>query len=102
MYEIWLGNHSSDGMKNVTPGSYFSRCPPWVPQEHLGGGQKGYPEPSDPFPRGPLINTYHALYQPSGTTPGQSYAAVFIDFVASEKGQNIIATYGADLYGEGL
>ena len=52
----------------------------------------------DPF----LINTYHALCQPEGTTPGQTYAAMFIDFVASEKGQNIIATCGVDLYGEGL
>jgi tungstate transport system substrate-binding protein len=52
----------------------------------------------DPF----LINTYHALCQPEGATPGQTYAAMFIDFVGSEKGQNIIATYGVDLYGEGL
>ena len=39
----------------------------------------------DPF----LINTYHALCHPEGTTPGQTYAAMFIDFVSSGKGRNI-------------
>jgi len=52
----------------------------------------------DPF----LVNTYHGLCQPSGATPGQEYAAKFIDFLGSEEGQNIIATYGKDLYGEGM
>jgi tungstate transport system substrate-binding protein len=49
-----------------------------------------------------LVNTYHALSQPAGLTPGASTAAKFIDFVASEKGQKIIRDYGKDLYGEGL
>ena len=49
-----------------------------------------------------LINTYHALSQPAGTTPGASTAALFIDFVASEKGQKIMRDYGKELYGEGL
>jgi len=49
-----------------------------------------------------LINTYHALSQPTGVTPGASTAAKFIDFVASEKGQKIIRDYGKELYGEGL
>ncbi len=49
-----------------------------------------------------LVNTYHALCQPEGETAGQEYAAAFIDFVSSEQGQNIIRTYGADRYGEGL
>ena len=49
-----------------------------------------------------LINTYHALCQPEGAAPGQKYASMFVDFVNSDKGQRIIATYGADLYGEGL
>lgn len=52
----------------------------------------------DPF----LVNTYHALCQPEGATPGQEYASKFIDFVGSEKGQRIIRDYGADKYGEGL
>ena len=52
----------------------------------------------DPF----LINTYHALCQPQGATAGQPFAAKFIQFVASEKGQQIIRQFGADLYGEGL
>ncbi len=52
----------------------------------------------DPF----LINTYHALCQPKGATPGQAAAGKFIDFVASEKGQNILRDFGAAQYGEGL
>ena len=49
-----------------------------------------------------LVNTYHALCQPEGATPGASRAAQFIDFVASAEGQEIIRTYGKDRYGEGL
>lgn len=49
-----------------------------------------------------LINTYHTLCQPEGATPGQSVAAALVDFVVSAEGQKIIATYGADNYGEGL
>ena len=49
----------------------------------------------DPF----LINTYHALCQPEGATPGQKHASLFIDFVASEDGQSIIRGYGVDRYG---
>jgi len=52
----------------------------------------------DPY----LINTYHALCQPEGATPEQSYAALFIDFVGSDRGQGIIHDYGKDLYGEGM
>ncbi len=49
-----------------------------------------------------LINTYHALCQPTGVTPAASIAAEFIDFVGSEKGQEIIRNYGKQEYGEGL
>jgi tungstate transport system substrate-binding protein len=49
-----------------------------------------------------LVNTYHALCQPEGATPGAKIAAKFIDFVASYKGQKIIREYGKDNYGEGL
>ena len=49
-----------------------------------------------------LVNTYHALCQPEGATPGAKIAAKFIDFVASEKGQKIMREYGKELYGEGL
>lgn len=52
----------------------------------------------DPF----LINTYHTLCQPEGTTAGQPYAAKFIDFVISEEGQSLIRNYGIKEYGEGL
>jgi tungstate transport system substrate-binding protein len=49
-----------------------------------------------------LVNTYHALCQPAGATPGAATAAKFIDFVGSPAGQKIIADYGKDKYGEGL
>ena len=52
----------------------------------------------DPF----LINTYHTLCQPEGTTAGQAYAAKFIDFIVSEEGQSLILSYGAKEFGEGL
>jgi tungstate transport system substrate-binding protein len=49
-----------------------------------------------------LINTYHALAQPAGATPGAATAAKFIEFVKSEQGQQIIRDYGKGKYGEGL
>jgi tungstate transport system substrate-binding protein len=49
-----------------------------------------------------LVNTYHALAQPAGATPGAEWAGKFIDFVASDRGQQIIRDYGKEKYGEGL
>jgi tungstate transport system substrate-binding protein len=49
-----------------------------------------------------LVNTYHALCQPAGATPGADLAAKFIDFVASPQGQKIIKEYGQEKYSEGL
>ncbi len=49
-----------------------------------------------------LVNTYHALAQPAGATPGATTAAKFIDFVKSAPGQQIIRDYGKEKYGEGL
>ena len=49
-----------------------------------------------------LVNTYNALAQPVGATPGAALAARFIAFVASPQGQQIIKDYGQDRYGEGL
>jgi tungstate transport system substrate-binding protein len=49
-----------------------------------------------------LVNTYHALAQPTGATPGAESAGKFIDFVASDRGQQIIRDYGKEKYGEGL
>ncbi|WP_243310023.1 substrate-binding domain-containing protein [Fundidesulfovibrio agrisoli] len=49
-----------------------------------------------------LVNTYHALAQPEGATPGAETASAFIDFVASEEGQNIIRSFGKAQYGESL
>ena len=52
----------------------------------------------DPF----LINTYHALCQPEGITPGQMHASKFIDFMVSEQGQKIIRDFGTKRYDGGL
>lgn len=49
-----------------------------------------------------LVNTYHALAQPGGATPGAATAAAFIDFVASPEGQDIIRNFGKERYGEAL
>ena len=52
----------------------------------------------DPF----LINTYHTLCQPVGTTEGQSLASDFIDFLVSDQGQGIMRSFGVDQHGAGL
>ncbi len=52
----------------------------------------------DPF----IVNTYHALGQPKGATPGQDLADKFIAFLASEQGQKIFGGYGKDKHGEAL
>ncbi len=52
----------------------------------------------DPF----LINTYHALAQPAGTTPGAGLGAAMIDFLVSKKGQEIIGTFGKAEFGAPL
>jgi len=49
-----------------------------------------------------LINTYHALCQPSSATPSQKIAVRFIDFIVSEQGQAVIHNYGMDRYGASL
>lgn len=49
-----------------------------------------------------LINTYHGLCQAEGATSAQTYAAKFIDFLASDEGQKMIQDYGKDLYGEAM
>uniref|UniRef100_UPI001AAD79FF substrate-binding domain-containing protein n=2 Tax=Candidatus Thiosymbion oneisti TaxID=589554 RepID=UPI001AAD79FF len=46
-----------------------------------------------------LVNIYHALCRPE-EGPGRKYASLFIDFVGSEEGQEIIRTYGKRRYGE--
>ena len=52
----------------------------------------------DPF----LINAYHGLAQPPGATPGAELGGRFLDFLASDRGQQIIRDFGHDHYGEGL
>ena len=52
----------------------------------------------DPF----LINTYHALCQPSGATAQAEMGAELIDFLVSAKGQEIIGTFGQKEFGAPL
>jgi tungstate transport system substrate-binding protein len=49
-----------------------------------------------------LVNTYHALAAPAASRPGAPTAAAFIDFVASDAGQEIFRSYGKKTIGEAL
>ncbi|SFM62752.1 substrate-binding domain-containing protein [Thermodesulforhabdus norvegica] len=49
-----------------------------------------------------LINLYHALFVPAGTTPQADIAAEFVQFISSEPGQKIIREYGGNTFGEPL
>ena len=49
-----------------------------------------------------LINAYHGLTQPSGATPGAALGPRFLDFLASDHGQQLIAEFGKDRFGQGI
>jgi tungstate transport system substrate-binding protein len=72
-------------------------------QQHMGRREKSVHNLKILF-RGDkfLIKTYHTLAQPEGATPGAAIAGKFIDFVSSGTGQNIIADFDKEQYGEGL
>ena len=73
-------------------GSFYDR------QQHLGRPKKRlFPDLRHDI-RGDkmLVNTYHALAQPAGATPGAGAAAEFIDFVKSARGRQIIRDYGKE------
>ena len=82
---------------NQIKGYFMTDSSTWV------AGKKELPNLSVQF-RGDrfLINVYHALCQPEGATPGQHYASLFIDFVGSAGGQEIIRNYGKNLYGDAM
>ena len=82
---------------NEVKGYFMTDSSTWVAGKKYLGNLKVLFR-GDPF----LINTYHGLCQPEGSTPAQPFAAKFIDFLASDKGQKIIRTYGVDLYGEAM
>lgn len=84
-------------MANETNGYFMTDSSTWVAAKKEMNNIKILFR-GDPF----LINTYHALCQPDGATAGQSYAAKFINFIVSEEGQNLIRSFGADKFGEGL
>ncbi|MBP9493205.1 MAG: substrate-binding domain-containing protein [Sulfurospirillum sp.] len=49
-----------------------------------------------------LVNTYNALKQNGTDTPQQKMSEKFIEFVAKGGGQEIIRTFGKELYGEAI
>jgi tungstate transport system substrate-binding protein len=49
-----------------------------------------------------LVNIYHALCQPTDTTPETDLPEKFTAFLASDKAQHIIGTFGRDKYGEAM
>ncbi len=49
-----------------------------------------------------LVNTYHALRQPDGATPGAGLAGRFLAFLAAPAGQAIIGGYGRQEHGQAL
>lgn len=49
-----------------------------------------------------LVNTYNALKQNGTDTPQQKMSEKFIEFVAKGGGQEIICTFGKELYGEAI
>jgi len=52
----------------------------------------------DPF----LINAYHGLSQPPGTTPAADLGVRFLDFLTSDQGQRLIGDFGQDRFGQGI
>jgi tungstate transport system substrate-binding protein len=82
---------------NQIKGYFMTDSSTWV------AGKKELPNLSVLF-RGDrfLINVYHTLCQPEGATPGQHYASLFVDFVGSADGQEIIRNYGKNLYGDAM
>ncbi len=49
-----------------------------------------------------LVNTYNALKQNGTDTPQQKMSEKFIEFVSKDGGQEIIRTFGKELYGEAI
>lgn len=84
-------------MADKKPGYFMTDSSTWVAAKKEIGHLKILFR-GDPI----MINTYHTLCQPPGTTPAQPLASAFIDFVVSPEGQKLIGSYGADAYGEGL
>ncbi len=80
---------------NKETGYFMTDSSTWV------AGKKGLNNIAVLFKGDPyLINVYHALCRPSGAGEGAAIGSAFIDFVASDAGQEIIATYGKEQFGE--
>ncbi len=82
---------------NEVKGYFMTDSSTWV------AGKKGLDNLKVLFRGDPmLINTYHALCQPEGATPNQQLASKFVDFLASDEGQQLIGDYGKSMYGEAM
>ncbi|KAJ6019975.1 hypothetical protein N7499_003322 [Penicillium canescens] len=51
-------------------------------------------EPTDPFH--PLMNSCYVLYTPQSSACGNEHVSMFINYLKSERGQDLIAGYGVD------
>lgn len=49
-----------------------------------------------------LVNIYHAMIAPDGSSAGRAIAGRFFDFVASPTGQSVIRSFGRERHGEAL
>lgn len=49
-----------------------------------------------------LVNIYHALIAPEGSSAGHAVAGQFFDFVTSPAGQSVIRSFGRERHGEAL
>lgn len=54
-------------------------------------------EPTDPFH--PLMNSCYALHAPLSTSSAKEEISLFIEYLKSSRGQDVIANYGADKAG---
>ncbi len=81
---------------NEVEGYFMTDSSTWV------AGKKGLDNLTVLFRGDPyLVNVYHALSVPKSEDKAE-LAEAFIDFVAGEKGQEIIGSYGVGQYGQAM
>ena len=81
---------------NEIEGYFMTDSSTWV------AGKKGLDNLAVLFRGDPyLVNVYHALSVPKSEDMSE-LAKAFIDFVAGEKGQEIIGSYGVEQYGQAM
>lgn len=82
---------------NSQPGYFMTDSSTWVAEQSSLGNLKVLFK-GDPI----LINTYHALRSVDLSRKEGRLSEAFIDFVASEKGQKIIKTFGKAEFGSAM